>query len=193
MKRQVKLKRRLPLLLGALLCGTAPVAVSAVLEVVSRGYTVTNLLSTPLVLGDVSSASYTVTNLLSTPLILRDVSSASYTVTNLLGTPEHFIAATSHSYTVTNNLSDGTIYSEATSPSITVIQSEPVVRGDCNWDTYVTIQDYSCLAACVSGPNGGVLPSPCDGCVPCCLYDFDLDGNVDLCDFAEFQKFYRGW
>jgi hypothetical protein len=41
--------------------------------------------------------------------------------------------------------------------------------------------DFPCLAACLDGPGGG-LPSSCG------VFDLDLDGDVDLRDFAAWQQ-----
>jgi hypothetical protein len=60
------------------------------------------------------------------------------------------------------------------------------VCGDCNNDAGVDLLDYQYIPTCLSGPSGGLL-SGC-GCL-----DFDVDEDVDLADFAEFQAALTGW
>jgi len=53
--------------------------------------------------------------------------------------------------------------------------------GDLDHDGQVTIADFDALADCLNGPIGGLGPT-------CDAGDVDADGDVDLEDFAEFQR-----
>lgn len=55
------------------------------------------------------------------------------------------------------------------------------VRGDCNYDGGVNLLDFQAYDICLSGPEGGLAPG-------CSCLDFDGDQDVDLADFAEFQR-----
>ncbi len=57
--------------------------------------------------------------------------------------------------------------------------------GNFGCDDIVDLEDYRALAACFTGPGGGVEP----GCEPA---DADLDNDVDLADFAAFQSAFTG-
>lgn len=57
--------------------------------------------------------------------------------------------------------------------------------GNFNCDPAVNLEDYARLAACLAGPAGGLI----DGCAPA---DADFDADVDLVDFAAFQKAFNG-
>ncbi|MBN1510388.1 MAG: hypothetical protein JXB13_00095 [Phycisphaerae bacterium] len=54
--------------------------------------------------------------------------------------------------------------------------------GDCDGD--VDLDDYTALADCLTGPQGGPVP------VDCADFDLDIDSDVDLLDFAEFQTLF---
>lgn len=57
---------------------------------------------------------------------------------------------------------------------------------DCNADGGVNLLDFGDLAACVSGPDGGLAdPS-------CACFDLDADDDVDLEDAGEFQRMFSG-
>jgi hypothetical protein len=64
--------------------------------------------------------------------------------------------------------------------------------GDADHDGDVDLDDYTEFTACLSGPNevaGFVPPSPA------CLKTFDFDpadGDIDLGDFASFQRAFEG-
>ena len=57
--------------------------------------------------------------------------------------------------------------------------------GDLDGDGVVDIDDFVILSDCLIGPAGGI-PAGCDGS------DLNQDGNVDLLDFAEFQRLFEG-
>ncbi|UCG17762.1 MAG: hypothetical protein JSV19_06970 [Phycisphaerales bacterium] len=52
---------------------------------------------------------------------------------------------------------------------------------DCDGDGDVTLDDYVCLDDCLTGPGGGLLTD-------CYNFDLDDDNDVDLADFAAFQR-----
>jgi hypothetical protein len=55
-------------------------------------------------------------------------------------------------------------------------------RGDCNFDDAVDLLDMEDMVACEGGPE---IPIVSDGCF---CFDLDGDGDVDLADFAWFQR-----
>jgi nitrous oxidase accessory protein NosD len=57
--------------------------------------------------------------------------------------------------------------------------------GDLDGDGVVDIDDLVILSDCLIGPAGGI-PAGCDDA------DLNQDGNVDLLDFAEFQRLFEG-
>ena len=66
---------------------------------------------------------------------------------------------------------------------------EPMGDGDYDGNGTVSIDDYQWLADCLAGP--GNSPSPASPeCIDACIavFDFDSDGNIDLQDFAKFQR-----
>ena len=58
--------------------------------------------------------------------------------------------------------------------------------GDCNEDGGVNLFDCGDFEACMVGPSIGPGGAPC----PC--FDLDADNDVDLADFAEFQRGFGG-
>lgn len=58
--------------------------------------------------------------------------------------------------------------------------NETLAMGDYDRDGAVGLVDYAELVACVTGPRSAEL-SPC-----CRIFDFELDDDIDLFDFAEF-------
>jgi hypothetical protein len=68
--------------------------------------------------------------------------------------------------------------------------------GDVDGDRDIDLDDYAMLADCLNGPiiasSIGVQPlfTGSDGALSpeCEPADFDADGDVDLNDFAEFQR-----
>jgi hypothetical protein len=54
--------------------------------------------------------------------------------------------------------------------------------GDCNEDGLADLFDYDDFEVCMGGPS--VWP----GEAPCPCLDLDADNDVDLADFAEFQR-----
>lgn len=57
----------------------------------------------------------------------------------------------------------------------------PILPGDCDGDGDVDPIDYTGLNSCFLGPGGGLDPE-------CDCFDLDDNGDVDLRDFAEFQR-----
>lgn len=57
--------------------------------------------------------------------------------------------------------------------------------GDCDDDGFVTASDLASFSTCLAGP-GASTPGSCD------CADHDLDGDVDLADFAAFQLAFEG-
>jgi len=55
-------------------------------------------------------------------------------------------------------------------------------NGDADGNGVLTLADFALFPECVSGPAGGYPQSDCE------VFDFALDGDVDLDDFAEFQS-----
>jgi hypothetical protein len=49
----------------------------------------------------------------------------------------------------------------------------------------VNVEDYAIFNACLSGPSEAVEPG-------CECMDLDLDGDLDLFDFALFQEAFEG-
>jgi hypothetical protein len=64
--------------------------------------------------------------------------------------------------------------------------------GDGDHDGGIGLDDYAQFAACLSGPaEGASFVTPSAACLK--AFDFaSTDGDVDLADFAEFQKAYEG-
>jgi len=62
---------------------------------------------------------------------------------------------------------------------------QPTNPGDFDDDGDVDLDDYSTLATCMTGPNGGV-PSDCHPA------DLDQDDDVDLQDMARFEIAFAG-
>jgi len=61
----------------------------------------------------------------------------------------------------------------------------PSVIGDGNADGVIDLSDYVLSSECLAGPD--VITS-----VPCSLFDFDMDEDVDEMDFADFQVVFEG-
>ena len=55
-----------------------------------------------------------------------------------------------------------------------------VDRGDCNEDGAIGLVDYRGFQACLMGPTAVIGDE-------CRCFDLDLNGTVDLADFAELQ------
>ncbi len=63
--------------------------------------------------------------------------------------------------------------------------------GDTNGDNTVDLTDYVDFQACLSGPSGGDLfVPPSQRCLA--VFDFDVDNDVDVQDFAGFQEAFTG-
>lgn len=54
-------------------------------------------------------------------------------------------------------------------------------NGDADGNGVLTLADFALFPECVAGPAGGYPQAECE------VFDFALDGDVDLEDFAEFQ------
>jgi len=88
----------------------------------------------------------------------------------------------------TNDAGD-TLYEqwELTGKSPPVLMAEatlpitPFPLGDANGDGSVDLADFALLAGCQTEPAGGSIDTGCQS------LDFDVDADVDLRDFAEFQ------
>jgi hypothetical protein len=61
---------------------------------------------------------------------------------------------------------------------------EPHKKGDINLDGSVNLADYALFAECVTGSGNGMLPG-------CGAADVDDDFDVDVEDFAEFQRSFE--
>ncbi len=57
---------------------------------------------------------------------------------------------------------------------------------DFDSDCDVDLNDYVHWLNCVTGPDGGPLANGCD------VFDFDVDNDVDLVDFAGSQAEFGG-
>ena len=58
--------------------------------------------------------------------------------------------------------------------------------GDYTGDGNVSFGDFAYWASCMAGPAGGYDTPPCQ------VFDFDLDSDLDLADFAEFMRVFNG-
>ena len=55
--------------------------------------------------------------------------------------------------------------------------------GDYDWDLVADLADFAAWESCLTGPVGDIpYPHPCNA------FDFDADFDVDLLDFAGFQR-----
>ena len=62
---------------------------------------------------------------------------------------------------------------------------EAATAGDCNWDERVDLLEYYVFHACLTGPDPQVAPY-------CWMLDLDGSGEVDLADFAVFERQFTG-
>lgn len=67
---------------------------------------------------------------------------------------------------------------------VVVAETPDYPPGDCNGDGVVDLADFTLLCGCPLEPGG-------DG-GSCACFDLDLDGDVDCCDFARFQRQFTG-
>ena len=63
---------------------------------------------------------------------------------------------------------------------------EPWPNGDYTGEGNVDSGDFAYWPDCMAGPAAGHDPPRCH------VFDFDLDGDVDLADFMEFQTVFDG-
>ena len=61
----------------------------------------------------------------------------------------------------------------------------PEVLADCNGDGLVNLEDHALLSECIAGPGRGID-------LQCVCLDLDEDRDVDLADFAVFQRAFGG-
>ncbi len=66
-----------------------------------------------------------------------------------------------------------------------------VAKGDLDWNGVVDHADFVVIADCMSGPNVTSPPAGCDAGA-FSRADLDIDEDVDLADFAEFQVAFPG-
>ncbi|MCK4658842.1 MAG: N-acetylmuramoyl-L-alanine amidase [Phycisphaerae bacterium] len=59
-------------------------------------------------------------------------------------------------------------------------------NGDYNDDSHIDLLDFAAFPGCLTGPGGGYAQPDCQA------FDFDVDGDVDLDDFAGFQEAFDG-
>ncbi|MCP4589938.1 MAG: hypothetical protein GY842_04280 [bacterium] len=58
--------------------------------------------------------------------------------------------------------------------------------GDSNGDQQIDLVDFASFQSCMTGPSGGYAEPDC------WVFDFDVDSDVDLDDFAPFQCVFGG-
>ncbi len=61
----------------------------------------------------------------------------------------------------------------------------PPGPGDCDGDGRVELDDAAVLAACLTGPEVGIVPA-------CSCADLEGEGDADVRDFALFQRAFTG-
>lgn len=66
-----------------------------------------------------------------------------------------------------------------------------ILRGDINRDGNVDLADHVILSMCLAGPDVGETPIGCAE-EQSAESDTDDDGDVDMADFAEFQRAFGG-
>jgi len=74
---------------------------------------------------------------------------------------------------------------EFTDASQGVYRISPPVFGDGDQDGDLDLADWSLMAGCLTGPDGGLPPD-------CGVFDLDWDGDVDLTDHRFFQQLFQG-
>ena len=68
--------------------------------------------------------------------------------------------------------------------TVTILAEPP--PGDCDMDLHVDLDDYATFWYCLDGPDGDPVEPECQ------CADLDEDGDVDLKDFAAFQRLFTG-
>ncbi len=69
--------------------------------------------------------------------------------------------------------------------SVTYLDMGAYEQGPCHDDGIINLNDLEILAGCLVGPDGGVNPS-------CGCSDYNMDGKVDLRDYASYQLEFTG-
>jgi len=62
---------------------------------------------------------------------------------------------------------------------------------DLNYDCAVNLDDYAILAGCHAGPEDTSPPAGCST-ADFVTSDLDVDGDMDLADFGQFQILFAG-
>ncbi|MBI1825577.1 MAG: hypothetical protein HY287_13185 [Planctomycetes bacterium] len=62
----------------------------------------------------------------------------------------------------------------------------PIVTGDCNQDGGIDPIELASFELCIVGPQHSMTDAGC------ACYDFDVDGDADLADFAILQNAFTG-
>ena len=98
---------------------------------------------------------------------------------NLIGLQD----ATTYFYAVEAEDEAGNTASDDDDGNCYIFATPPEVRGDCNGDGVVDLDDHALFSGCISGPEGGIG-------LQCVCLDLDEDGDVDLADFAVLQRVF---
>lgn len=81
---------------------------------------------------------------------------------------------------------DGRSLAYGTSDGALILAWNPLdARGDCNDDGIVDVDDFAGMSVCLNGPGQQADPG-------CTCFDLDLNNDVSLADFAEFQRAFAG-
>jgi hypothetical protein len=103
-------------------------------------------------------------------------------------TPAEFTSTTAEDVEVAP---DGSImvvgygYNSLTEQQEALVWRSSSLPGDCTGDGSVDLLDYEIFAACMAGPDGGLLPG-------CSCFDADQQDDVDLADLSDFQNSFTG-
>jgi hypothetical protein len=82
-------------------------------------------------------------------------------------------------------------FDEANNTSKLSVRLPMTVPGDLDGDLDVDWDDFELFAGCMAGPDVTIPLPGCD------VFDFaradlDADGDLDMADFAEFQRVFMG-